>query len=175
MQNLNLNNKTLKVLLWGFGHMNKVILRYLIEKNHKIVAVIGHHNIGQNAYEIAGLSSSESVKITSDEHAQDLILENRPDVCILATKSLIKEIYESLTLLGKNGISTITIAEEAFYSWYSSPTLTSELNALFKSKNATFTGTGSQDIFWGFLPSSLVGSSHSINKIIGSGQFNVGQ
>ena len=44
----------LKVALWGFGHMNKVILTYLQEKGYKVVAVFGHHDVGKDAGETAG-------------------------------------------------------------------------------------------------------------------------
>ena len=42
-----------KIALWGFGLMNKQILKYAIDKNHKIVAVIGHHNVGEDAGDVA--------------------------------------------------------------------------------------------------------------------------
>jgi glutamate dehydrogenase/leucine dehydrogenase len=38
----------LKVALWGFGHMNKVILTYFQEKGYKVVAVFGHHDVGKD-------------------------------------------------------------------------------------------------------------------------------
>ena len=99
MQSLNSkNHRALNVLLWGFGHMNKIIIRYLNEKNHKIVGVIGHHNIGENAFKIAGLLSSEyQVNITSAQNVQSLIIETQPDICILATKSLLSDIYLSFS------------------------------------------------------------------------------
>jgi glutamyl-tRNA reductase len=43
------------VALWGFGLMNKVVLEYLLEKKLKVVVVIGHHDVGADAGEIAGL------------------------------------------------------------------------------------------------------------------------
>jgi 2,4-diaminopentanoate dehydrogenase len=176
MQSLNSkNHRALNVLLWGFGHMNKIIIRYLNEKNHKIVGVIGHHNIGENAFKIAGLLSSEyQVNITSAQNVQSLIIETQPDICILATKSLLSDIYLSLKILGENNVNVITLAEEPYYSWNTNPILTNELNDLFKLNNIVFTASGAQDMLWGVLPAVLVGSSHKITKIIGSVQFNVG-
>jgi hypothetical protein len=55
---------SLKVALWGFGGMNKIILTYLLEKKYEIVAVIGHHDIGKDCGEVAGLDKPLSVPIT---------------------------------------------------------------------------------------------------------------
>lgn len=49
----------LKVLLWGFGFMNKRILQYSQENNHKIVGVIGHHDIGKDSGEAAGVGPNK--------------------------------------------------------------------------------------------------------------------
>ena len=48
---------SVKVALWGFGHMNKIIITYLLEKGYKVVAVFGHHDVGKDAGEVAGIPS----------------------------------------------------------------------------------------------------------------------
>ena len=66
----------------------------------------------------------------------------KPDICIIATRSYVKDIEECLEVLGPLGINTISIGEEAFYSWNSAPELTKKYDALYKENNATFTGAG---------------------------------
>jgi len=39
-------NRGIKVALWGFGHMNKIILSMLLDKGYEVVSVIGNHNQG---------------------------------------------------------------------------------------------------------------------------------
>jgi hypothetical protein len=39
--------------------MNKITLKLLVEKDYKIVAVIGKHNIGEDAGEIAELKTGK--------------------------------------------------------------------------------------------------------------------
>lgn len=175
--NSRLNN--LRVLLWGFGHMNKLIIRYATEKSHQVVGVVGRHNIGDNPFKVAGLNdflSSEGnrdLKITSSEGAEGLIRETKPDVCILATRSTISDIYETLKLLGSLGVNVITICEEVFYSWNTAKSITTELDEIFRANSVSFTGSGAQDVYWGLLPACVLGSSHTINKIRGLVQFNV--
>ncbi|XP_047128237.1 uncharacterized protein LOC105846873 [Hydra vulgaris] len=172
------------VLLWGFGHINKLVLRYLIEKNYNVVGVIGHHYINANAFKIASLEDHPScqqkiINITHSRDAEKLLetlnsdLKLKPNVCILATRCTVSDIYLTVKILGEYGINTITIAEEPFYSWKTAPALTKEINSLFKKNNVCFTATGVQDVFWGFLPLSIAGSSHKIVKIVGNVQYNV--
>lgn len=171
--------RSLRVLLWGFGHMNKLIIRYATEKNHQVVGVIGRHNVGQNAFEVAGLDSflsdehNRNLKITSPEEAEQCIQATRPDICIVATRSTMSDIYESVKVLGSHGVNVITICEEAFYSWNTASEITRELDLVFKQNNATFTGSGAQDVYWGLLPACVLGSSHTVSRIKGLVQFNV--
>ena len=58
--------------LWGFGGMNKIVLGYLLEKKIKVVAVIGHHDVGSDAGEIAGLSNL-GVPITHPSNAREVL------------------------------------------------------------------------------------------------------
>ena len=54
------------------GKMNKVILRYLIEKGYKVVACFGHHDLGQDAGTWAGLGEI-GVKITDPKDAPEIL------------------------------------------------------------------------------------------------------
>lgn len=49
--------------------MNKQIFKYALEKNYKIVAVIGHHNVGEDAGEVAK-QGNIGVKITDTKDAK---------------------------------------------------------------------------------------------------------
>jgi hypothetical protein len=64
-------------------------------------------------------------------------------------------------------VNAITIAKEAFYSWNTASAQTLALDKIFKENNVSFTGTGAQDILWGYLPASISGCSHKIGKIKG--------
>jgi glutamyl-tRNA reductase len=61
-------NRNIKVALWGFGHMNKIILSMLLEKGYQVVTVIGNHNFGEDAGVVAEISSEKlGVSITPRE------------------------------------------------------------------------------------------------------------
>lgn len=166
-----------KVLLWGYGHMNKVIFKYLLERNYQVIGIISHHNIGESPFSSETDNNqskiSSNLKISSENEAEEVIKQSKPDICILSTRSTMSDIYKSLKVLGMNSVNTITICEEAFYSWNTSKEITYEIDDLFKKNNATFTGSGAQDVYWALLPSCIIGSSQSIRRIKGFVQFNV--
>ena len=66
--------------------MNKLIMRYAIEKGHSVVGVIGRHNIGEDAGEVAKIGNRD-VKIHAEKDAAQIISTTNPDVCILSTCS----------------------------------------------------------------------------------------
>lgn len=43
------------VMFWGFGNMGKIFIRYAAERKLSIVGVVGHHNVGEDAGEVAGV------------------------------------------------------------------------------------------------------------------------
>mmetsp|Transcript_27386 Transcript_27386/g.28497 ORF Transcript_27386/g.28497 Transcript_27386/m.28497 type:complete len:348 (+) Transcript_27386:23-1066(+) len=177
------SNQQLNVLLWGFGHMNKIVLRYVVEKGHNVVGVIGRHNIGEDAFVVAGYKDSpfvknnrtKEVKIISEQQAEEAIksYDPKPEACILATRSTMIDIEPALRVLGNNSIDVTTIAEECFYPVNTSPSIYQSLDALYKEKGVSFTGTGVQDILWGIAPGTAIGAQHTVNKILGLIQYNV--
>lgn len=161
-----------RVALYGFGGMNKIVLQYLLEKKYQVVAVIGHHDVGRDAGEVAGLAPI-GVNITNSDDGDAVLKETRPDVAILATKSFLKDIADAVRTLGRNRVNVITISEEAFYSWNTEPQLTTELDSIFRENGVTFSGTGYQDAYWLYLASILVGVTLRTDRLVCKTSFNV--
>ena len=86
---------------------------------------------------------------------------------------MLKDIADTVKLLGRNRVNVITISEEAFYSWNTQPQLTAEIDEIFRNNGVSFTGTGYQDPYWLYLPSVLVGASLKVEKLICHTQYNV--
>ncbi len=164
----------LKIVQVGCGKMSAYTMRYAIEKGYEIVgAVDANPNVvGKDISEIIG-SERKNVIIKNSTELDSLLKEVRPDICIVTTTSLIKELDEILTTCAINGVNAITTCEEAFYPMSSNPNLTMKLDKLAKENNCTITGSGYQDIFWGNLIYTLAGATHKITKIKGSSSYNV--
>ena len=166
--------RKVKVVQFGTGKMAKYTMRYVLEKGGEVVGAIdiNPNVIGKDIGSIIG-KEDLGVKVTSLEDAENMLKEVKPDVAIVETMSLLKDLEELLMLCAKLGINAITTCEEAFYSWNSNPNLTKKIDELAKQTECTITGTGYQDIYWGQLITSIAGSTQKITKIKGSSSYNV--
>lgn len=167
-------DRKVKVVQFGTGKMAIYTMRYVYEKGGEVVGAvdINPNVIGKDIGEIMG-SENKGVKVSSLEDAEKMMTEVKPDVCIIETMSLLKDIEQAVMLCAKLGINAITTCEEAFYPWNSNPNLTKKIDELAKQNGCTISGSGYQDIYWGQLISSISGSTHKITKIKGSSSYNV--
>jgi 4-hydroxy-tetrahydrodipicolinate reductase len=163
----------IKAIQFGCGKMGKIFLRYMHEKGIEIVGAIDSNPdlVGMDAGEYAGLGLKLNVPIRSD--AEEVFEECDADVCIVATASLLADVYPLIELAVSYGVNVITTCEEAFYPWTTSPSLTNKLDVLAKENDCTITGCGYQDIFWGNLITVLAGGMHKIDRIEGISSYNV--
>ena len=163
-----------KVVQFGTGKMAKYTMRYVYEKGGEVVGAIDVNPavIGKDIGEIMGCEN-KNVKVTSFEDAEEMLKEVKPDICVVETMSLIKDLEGPFMLCAKLGINAISTCEEAFFPWNSNPNLTKKIDELAKQTGCTITGSGYQDIYWGQLITSIAGSTQKITKIKGSTSYNV--
>ena len=163
-----------KVVQFGTGKMAKYTMRYVYEKGGEVVGAIDVNRavIGKDIGEIIGCEN-KNVKVTSFEDAEAMLKEVKPDICVVETMSLIKDLEDPFMLCAKLGINAISTCEEAFFPWNSNPNLTKKIDELAKQTGCTITGSGYQDIYWGQLITSIAGSTQKITKIKGSTSYNV--
>ena len=163
-----------KVVQFGTGKMAKYTMRYVYEKGGEVVGAIDVNPavIGKDIGEIIGCEN-KNVKVTSFEDAEAMLKKVKPDICVVETMSLIKDLEDPFMLCAKLGINAISTCEEAFFPWNSNPNLTKKIDELAKQTGCTITGSGYQDIYWGQLITSIAGSTQKITKIKGSTSYNV--
>ena len=164
----------IKVVQYGCGKMSIYTMKYAMEQGMEIVGAIDINPdvIGKDVGEIIGISDI-GVKVVSVEYAEEMLKKVSPDICIITTMSLMKDVKDAFLLCAKLGINAISTCEEAFYPMNSNPKLTEEIDRLAKENNCTITGSGYQDAFWGNLITTLAGATHGITKISGSSSYNV--
>mgnify|MGYP004583554775 FL=1 len=154
--------------------MSVYTMRYVYEKGAEIVAAfdIDERKFGKDISEVMG-GEKKGVLISDIKDAEKILGELKPDICIVTTMSLLKDVYDALYVCAKLGINAITTCEEAFFPLNSNPVLTKKLDEKAKETGCTITGAGYQDVYWGNLIATLAGSSHKITKIKGSSSYNV--
>lgn len=164
----------IKVVQYGCGKMSIYTMKYALEQGMEIVGAIdiNPNVVGKDIGEIIGCEN-KNISVTHVNDAEELLKKVNPDICIITTMSLMKDVQDALMLCAKLGINAITTCEEAFYPMNSSPVLTKEIDEIAKKTNCTITGSGYQDAFWGNLITTLAGATHNITKIKGSSSYNV--
>ena len=164
----------IRFVQYGCGKMSLYTMRYAIEKGYELVGAVDINKdiIGKDISTVLG-GNELGIKITDAKDAKEMLEEVRPDIVIITTMSLMKDIKDSLLLCASLGINAITTCEEAFYPFNSTPKLTKEIDELAKANNCTITGSGYQDAFWGNLISTLIGATATVKKIKGSSSYNV--
>ena len=166
--------KNYKVVQYGCGKMSKYTMKYSLEKGYTIVGAfdINKDIIGKDISCIIG-GNNLGISISPIDNAKEILKELKPDIIIITTMSLMKDVAGIFRICAELGINAISTCEEALYPFNSSPVLTEELDKIAKENNCTLTGSGYQDVFWGNLIYTLAGSTHKINKIKGSSSYNV--
>ena len=166
--------RKVKVVQYGTGKMAVYTMRYVYEKGGEIVGAIDINPdvIGKDIGDIMG-TDKKNIKVTDAKDAESLLKEVKPDIVIVTTMSLLKDIEEAFMLCAKLGINAISTCEEAFYPFNSNPVLADKIDKLAKENGCTITGSGYQDVYWGELISAIAGSTHKITKIKGSSSYNV--
>ncbi|MBB1548454.1 MAG: dihydrodipicolinate reductase [Clostridiales bacterium] len=164
----------IRVLQIGCGKMSKYSMRYVYEKGAEIVGAfdISEHVIGKD---IGTLMETEEkgVKVQNLADLAEFLKENRADIAIVTTRSLIEELRDVVLTLVNGKVNVVTTCEEAFFAENSNKLVFDEIDRAAKENGVTVTGGGYQDIFWGNLISILAGSIHNITKIKGSSSYNV--
>ena len=121
--------RKIKVVQYGVGKMSLYTMRYVYEKGAEIVGAIdvNPNVIGKDIGEILG-TENKGVTVTSAENAREMLQEVKPDIAIVTTMSLIKDLENPLMLCAELGINAITTCEEAFYPENSNPELTKKID-----------------------------------------------
>lgn len=166
--------KGVKVIQYGCGNMSKYTMRYVYEKGGEIVGAfdISENVIGKDIGEIIECEK-KGIVVEDIKDVEKRLAEIKPDICIITTMSLLKDVEEIYYICAKLGINAISTCEEAFFPANSSPVLTEKLDKLAKENNCTLTGSGYQDVAWGNLITTFTGTTHKITKIKGSSSYNV--
>ena len=167
-------DRKVKVVQYGTGKMSVYTMRYVYEKGGEIVGAVDVNPdvVGKDISSIMG-GDPKGVTITAADQAEEMLKQVKPDIVVVTTMSLIKDVEDALMLCAKLGINAITTCEEAFFPANSNPAITQKLDELAKQNGCTITGSGYQDIYWGELISAIAGSTHKITKIKGSSSYNV--
>ena len=130
------------VLVWGLGNMGRGIAEMLLTKEG--IEIVGAIEKRVETEVDLGIFLNKEVRLGAmvGNDPEKIILETKPDICILAINSFVKGVMEEISLLARHKVCVITIAEEMAYPYDSEPELSKELDRLAKENEITILGTG---------------------------------
>lgn len=166
--------RKVRIAQYGCGRMGSVCMDFAISHGAEIVAAYDLNPAleGVDIGERMG-KAAIGVKIRNANDFAKEIKEIKPDIVVVTTLSLLKDVYEVLMICAESGINAITTCEEAIYPWNSSPELTKKLDEAARKTGATITGSGAQELQWGSTINNLAGAVNKITKITGTQQNNI--
>ncbi len=164
----------IRIAHYGCGKMGAICMKYAKAKGGIIVAAFDQNPnvIGKDIGELMECES-QGVTISAAKDAKEVLASLKPDICMITTKTLIKDVKEIMMICANNGVNAVTISEESFYPWNSSPKTTKEIDEAAKKNNCTICGSGYQDVCYGSIVSTAAGVVHKIEKIRGAVSYNL--
>lgn len=166
--------RKIRVAQYGCGRMGSVCIKFARCHGAEIVGAydLNPKVVGQDIGRLIG-EDDMGINVHDAEVFKKEIGELKPDIVIVTTLSLLKDVYDVLMVCAENGINAITTCEEAIYPWNSSPELTRKLDETAKKTGATITGAGAQDLQWCSTVNNLAAGVNRITRIVGTQQNNI--
>jgi len=166
--------KKLRFAQYGCGRMGKHTACYANDLGGELVAAFDHNP------KAAGKSATEhferdfgDVVISGSENIERVFAETKPDICIITTRSLMKDVEEVMMACANSGVNAVTTCEEAIFPWNSSPSITERIDRAAKAGNCTITGTGANETQYGGIFALYGGNTHKTDKIYAQALYNV--
>lgn len=168
-------NRKVKYIQYGCGRMGSMCMKYALSKDAEIVAAydVSQDLVGVDIQQRIEASEPTGILIRDAKEFKTELSLLKPDIVVITTLSLVKDIYEVLKICAEAGVNAITSCEEAIYPWNSAVGLTKQLDEIARKNNCTLTGSGAQEMQWCSMINNLAGSLNKITKIYGVTQNNV--
>ncbi|WP_377191402.1 hypothetical protein [Ruegeria meonggei] len=162
----NKNSRPVREIVYGVGEMGSVVypascgtwFRY--HRSDRTQRKQGGCDLG----DLAGLGTSLGVKAEADAKA---VLARGADIAIVCVGSYLETMQRHFAVCLENEVNAVTIEEKTVYPWISAPDLAQELDVLARANGVTLAASGTQDVFWLNLITTLLGASHRIDRVEG--------
>lgn len=106
-------DRKIRIAQYGCGKMSHYLMRYVLEKGGELVAAFDMNPamIGTDIGTHLGMEKL-GITISDAKDASEILSKEKPDVCIIATRSTMAELKEAFSVCAQNGINAISTCEE---------------------------------------------------------------
>lgn len=140
-----MEKKLVKVAIWGFGAMGSGMAKMILNKHgFDICGVSDMYDgyVGKSIFEILQVENKQSHDVFIEKDIKRILVEEKPDVVLLATDSFTKNAFEKIKFIVEHKCNVISTAEEMAFPEAKEPELSAEMNRLAKENGVTILGTG---------------------------------
>ncbi len=133
------------VAIWGFGAMGSTMAKTLLKKQGvEVIGVCDMHpdRVGKKISQVLGVPLNGNPDVTISDNIDQVVLPGKCDICIIATDSFVKHMYEKAIQVMEKGVNVVTIAEEMAYPLAQEPELAKKLDEVAKKNGVSILGTG---------------------------------
>jgi len=140
-----MKNRYVKVAVWGFGAMGSGMVKMISNKSgFDIVGVSDTYEgfVGKSIFDLLSIKNPQSHDVLVEKNIERILVEEKPDVVLLATDSFTKKAYEKIKYIVKHKCNVISTAEEMAFPQAKEPELSKKMDQLAKDNGVTILGTG---------------------------------
>lgn len=158
-----MRSEKVKAIIIGVGSMGSAAIGYMLDNGVEIVAAIDiKDNIGKDVGTIIG---REPIGVVLENDIDAALNKVKADIAFISTESGLDQIAPLAKKCIEKKINVVTIAEEAFYPWITSPKTSKELDELCKKNGVAMYASGMQDIFWSCIFTDMAAACSKIDRI----------
>lgn len=165
-------SRPVRAVLYGVGAMAPITVEVLESRGVEIVGAVARspEKDGRDLGDVIGLGRKLGVRVGVDADA--VLAETRPDVVLLSTVSHMGAHAPQIEACVRAGANVVTLTEEAFHPWATSPAIAAGLDALAREHGVTIVATGHQDAFWFGLGMQVMGQMSRVDAVEWSSLWN---
>lgn len=136
--------ENINVVIYGVGVIGRRLAKHLISKEG--VEIVGAIDINPSIVgtDLGEIIEEEKTGVIICNDAEKILHETRPDIVCHTTSSYLKQTFNQLEQILKNGINVVSTCEELSYPYAtkSGSNYAHRLDIIAKESNATILGTG---------------------------------
>jgi len=164
-----MRQKTVKIVIWGFGAMGSGMARMLLQKQgFEIVGVCDRNPaiVGKSLFAVLKLDRGDHPNVFIKADIEAVVTMESCDVVMVATDSFTAKAFPKIKWLLEQKVNVISTAEEMAYPLANRPDLARAMDETAKANGVTVLGTGiNPGMMMDLLAIALTGVMTDVKKV----------